>query len=211
MTLASSPRGYSSMVAFPRSLSTILVSVGGLAMFLFFASLLLVSNPIGSTFHLHFNSFDKKLDLSFPSGNQTFTEVDVTNKNSSSGSTLEQSKSSIGRLVDNNVDVTDKYVSPSDSSVQVSKNSNGSSVDMSPISTEEGEAKIGNVASDVGKNIESHERGSPGSENESADSSHDFQAGAMPALPSPTDNATQIGSVVSGTSIELILIILIVF
>lgn len=48
MTLGS-PKGVSSVALFPRSLSSILLSVGGLAFFLIFASWLLILHPIGST------------------------------------------------------------------------------------------------------------------------------------------------------------------
>lgn len=77
MTLAHSPRGPSPMAAFPQSLSSILVSVGGLAMFLVFASLLLVSSPIGSTVRVYFTGFDKKLDLPISPNNWSFIDNDV--------------------------------------------------------------------------------------------------------------------------------------
>ncbi|XP_030463524.1 protein YLS7 [Syzygium oleosum] len=57
MTL-SSPKGSSAISSFPRSLSVIAVAVGGLAMFLMVASLLLVSHPIGSTVRGYFYGVD---------------------------------------------------------------------------------------------------------------------------------------------------------
>lgn len=57
MTL-SSPKGSSAISSFPRSLSVIAVAVGGLAMFLMVASLLLVSRPIGSTVRGYFYGVD---------------------------------------------------------------------------------------------------------------------------------------------------------
>lgn len=64
MTLAS-PKGFSTISAFPRTLSSIAVSVGGLAMFLIFASWLLISYPVGSTVSGYFYEVDKppKFDL----------------------------------------------------------------------------------------------------------------------------------------------------
>ncbi|KAF8411975.1 hypothetical protein HHK36_004534 [Tetracentron sinense] len=47
--MLASPKGFSGMATFPRTLSSIAISVGGLALFLIFASLLLISHPIGST------------------------------------------------------------------------------------------------------------------------------------------------------------------
>ncbi|KAM7272457.1 hypothetical protein ACFE04_027120 [Oxalis oulophora] len=57
MALAS-PRNSSIMSVFPQSLSTILVSLGGLAIFLTYASLHLVSSPISSVVHGYFYNVD---------------------------------------------------------------------------------------------------------------------------------------------------------
>ena len=46
------------MSTFPRSLSSITVSVGGLALFLIFASAILISYPIGSTVQVYFYGDD---------------------------------------------------------------------------------------------------------------------------------------------------------
>ncbi|KAI3411265.1 PMR5N domain-containing protein [Psidium guajava] len=68
MTL-SSPKGSSAITSFPRSLSVITVAIGGLAMFLMVASLLLVSHPVGSKVRGYFYGVDSssKVDLAvFP-------------------------------------------------------------------------------------------------------------------------------------------------
>lgn len=184
MTLAHSPGGPSPMAAFPRSLSSILVSVGGLAMFLIFASLLLVSSPIGSTVRVYFTGFDKKLDLPVSPNNRSFIDV-----------------------------------LPLESSVKDSKKSNSSSVDLSSSSRKEKEARNGSMVFNDAKNVESGKEGHLGSAERSgsvyigSNDTNNSAKMAMPALPSPTPtgNNTQIGFVVSGISIELIEIILLVF
>lgn len=63
MTLAS-PKGTSTMLAYPRTIVSIAASVCGLALFLVIASFLLVSQPIGSTVRGYFYTVDnlRKLD-----------------------------------------------------------------------------------------------------------------------------------------------------
>ena len=104
MTWAS-PKYSSRMAAYPRSVTWIVVSVGGLAFFLIFASWILISYPIGSTVRLYFYGVDssQKVDLSIYPGNQTTTIVprDDTDVN----------------IVVNNA--------PSESDLQVPKDSNG--------------------------------------------------------------------------------------
>ncbi|GAV61870.1 PC-Esterase domain-containing protein/PMR5N domain-containing protein [Cephalotus follicularis] len=93
MTMAS-PRGSPAMTAFPRSISTIMVSVGGLAMFFVFASLLLVSYPIGSTVRGYFYGVDR-LVLPISLGNKTTIDrrpdgnVNQFDKNLPSGPSFE--------------------------------------------------------------------------------------------------------------------------
>lgn len=62
-----SPKEPVTMAAYPKSLHSIAASVGGLALFLIFASLLLVSGPIGSTVRGYFYDVDSssKFDNSF--------------------------------------------------------------------------------------------------------------------------------------------------
>ncbi|PPD66828.1 hypothetical protein GOBAR_DD36296 [Gossypium barbadense] len=82
MTLAS-PKGNGKMVAFPRGLTSIAASVVILAMFLIFASWLLVSFPIGSAIRGYFYGVDGKIVL------PASKNVDYSYSNSSSGSNLE--------------------------------------------------------------------------------------------------------------------------
>ncbi|OWM75670.1 hypothetical protein CDL15_Pgr021835 [Punica granatum] len=72
MVLAS-PKSSSQMAAFPKALSAIAVSVGGLAVFLIIASMLLLSHPIGLRVQGYFNGVDSstKADLEVPFANQT--------------------------------------------------------------------------------------------------------------------------------------------
>ncbi|XP_038683615.1 protein YLS7-like [Tripterygium wilfordii] len=91
-----SPKGFPTMAAFPRSLLSIAISVGGLALFLILASCLLVQSPLGSTVQSYFYGVDssKKLDISVSSSNQTTSDsplsnVAVIDKNSPSGPSFE--------------------------------------------------------------------------------------------------------------------------
>lgn len=92
------------MSAFPQKLSSIVVSVGGLALFLIFASWLLISHPIGSTVSGYFYNVDHatKSGSSIPWSNQTTIEphheanVDVINKNPPSETDLEVPVTSSG-------------------------------------------------------------------------------------------------------------------
>ncbi|KAL5744409.1 hypothetical protein ACOSQ2_027525 [Xanthoceras sorbifolium] len=201
MTLASSPKGSLPMAAFPRSLSNIAVSVGGLAMFLIFASLLLISYPIGSTVRGYFYSVDEKLELPISPINQTVSDPlpgnskdnVVFDKNYPSSSDLEINRSSANPLVD------DKNVSQSESSVQVSKSSDDSLVDLSSSPTKEGESKTGNVT----ENVETLEAASPNKSAGVDTGSNDTkdQAGSSDdskMVNSKASNTTKIGSVVSG-------------
>ncbi|OVA03761.1 PMR5 N-terminal domain [Macleaya cordata] len=51
MALVKSPKGFTGIPVLPKSISSIVVSVGGLALFLIFASWLLISYPVGPTVH----------------------------------------------------------------------------------------------------------------------------------------------------------------
>lgn len=116
MTL-DSPKGiFGGLVVFPRSISSIAVSVGGLAIFLIFASVLLVSYPIGSTVHQYFYGVDNVSDnLVLPvrpdtNINRLDSNEDLTIKNSPSGSSLEIPVSSSS--FNGSVDVSDKSSEP---------------------------------------------------------------------------------------------------
>lgn len=68
---STSPKGPPTMGSYPKTILSIAVSVGGLAVFFIFASLLLVSQPIGSTVRGYFYGVDhsKKFDsVSFVNG-----------------------------------------------------------------------------------------------------------------------------------------------
>ena len=80
-------KGYHSVNTYPRTLSWIAVYVGGLALFLILGSLILVSNPIGSTVRGYFNTIDtsQRLDLSLSLDNTTdFHGVDNVDENGTS-------------------------------------------------------------------------------------------------------------------------------
>ncbi|XWS50658.1 hypothetical protein CRYUN_Cryun12cG0105200 [Craigia yunnanensis] len=128
MTLAS-PKGSSKMAAFPRSLSSIAASVAVLAMFLIFASWLLVSHPIGTTVSVYFYGVDRKIVLPVSTFDQSADkDVDYNHKNSSSGSNLEVPTltSNSSNVVDNNENSqvssrssVDKDSLPSESNVEL--------------------------------------------------------------------------------------------
>lgn len=61
----SSPKGSSAISSFPRSLSVITVAIGGLAVFLMVASLLLVSHPVGSKVRGYFYGVDSLSKIEF--------------------------------------------------------------------------------------------------------------------------------------------------
>ena len=96
------------MSAFPRSLSSIAVSVGGLALFLIFASCLLLSYPIGSTVRGYFYGDDSgKMALW---DNETIIDtrlvdnVDLVNKNLPANPSSKVPISSSGQLIDSGTD-----------------------------------------------------------------------------------------------------------
>lgn len=103
-----SPKGSNLMNHYPKTLSRIAVSVGGLAMFLLFASWVLVSFPIGSTVSGYFYGIDslQKLEFSNSLGNQTPVvsplpnNVDITDKNA-----ISESNSGKNRPSDSNSEV----------------------------------------------------------------------------------------------------------
>ncbi|KAM1069948.1 hypothetical protein ACFX13_001850 [Malus domestica] len=101
MTWAS-PKGSISMTSYPKGLSWIVVSGVALALFLLFASWVLVTYPIGSTVSWYFYGVDgmQKLDYSSSIGNPMSHDsplpnnVDSSDKNVVSGSNLEVPRSS---------------------------------------------------------------------------------------------------------------------
>ncbi|XP_044468421.1 protein YLS7-like isoform X2 [Mangifera indica] len=201
MTLASLGPGASPTALYPRTLSSIAISVGGLAMFLVFASWLLVSYPAGSTVHVYFYGFEKRVDVSQSYSNQTNIKefVDATGRNSSSGLNLE-----VRNVIDQNVSVPK-------SSGLVSNDTNGLQIDLSASPTR-GEAKDGSVVSNVKEDVENKKvdfAASPdklnggdagsGDANNQTGSSNELEARA--AASTVGSNATKIGSVVSGCNL----------
>ncbi|XP_022735063.1 protein YLS7-like [Durio zibethinus] len=128
MTLAS-PKGSHKMAVFPRSLSSIASLVAVLALFLIFASWLLVSYPIGSTVRVYFYGVDRKIVLPASTFDKSADkDVDYNYKNSSSGSNLElpMMSSNSSSVVDKNVNAqvpitssVDKDSIPSESNLEL--------------------------------------------------------------------------------------------
>ncbi|XVF50700.1 hypothetical protein PTKIN_Ptkin04bG0123400 [Pterospermum kingtungense] len=135
MKLAS-PRGSPKMVAFPRGLSSIATTGAVLAMFLIFASWLLLSYPIGSTVRGYFYGVDRKIVLPASSSDQSADkDVDYNHTNSYSGSNLGQPRmsSNSSSLVDNDENAkafitssVDKDSLPAESNLQLPTSSNNS-------------------------------------------------------------------------------------
>ncbi|XP_065870904.1 protein YLS7 [Euphorbia lathyris] len=112
MTL-DSPKSLPGLLALPRSLSSIVVSVGGLAIFLVFASLLLVSFPNIHGYFYGVVTSNKLVSADYPTiENRVDSNVDVLNRNATSGSSLEAPATSSSG-VNESVNVSDKYSSPS--------------------------------------------------------------------------------------------------
>lgn len=91
-------KGSNTMNAYPRTISRIVVSVGGMAFFLVFASWILLSHPIGSTFRGYFDVVEslEKVDSFISLGNQSTVDARVDNdvirvgKNASAESDLQE-------------------------------------------------------------------------------------------------------------------------
>ncbi|XP_043720677.1 protein YLS7-like [Telopea speciosissima] len=71
MNLASPRKGFSTMAVFPRSVSSIAVAGGGLALFLIFASWVLISYPIGYTFQGFLLGIDNSRKYLLPGDNNS--------------------------------------------------------------------------------------------------------------------------------------------
>lgn len=190
MNLASSPKGTNpAMAAFPRSLSSMAASVGGLALFLVIASLLLVSYPIGSTVRGYFYGIDssRQVDLLIFEGNQSSIDLhhdsnlDVVDEDSSLGLDL---KGPISLGGDNNsVNVID---SQSEFNLQESTTGTRKEGQTNP--------KGGSVTLSV-KEIDADK----GSEENSSDAaSADSKSGAKSDISAVPSNASKTGSDDSG-------------
>lgn len=131
---SASPKGPPKMAAFPRGLSSIATTVAVLAMFLIFASWLLVSYPIGSTVRGYFYGVDRKMNLpAYSSDQSSDKDVDYNHKNSYSGSNLGQPtmSSNSSSAVNNNENAkasitSDKDSLPAESNLELPTNANDS-------------------------------------------------------------------------------------
>lgn len=227
MTWAS-PKGSNSMNQYPKTLSRIAVSVGGLAMFLLFASWVLVSFPIGSTVSGYFYGVDslQKLEFSNSLGNQTpvvsplpnnvdITDKDVTSesnsgKNRPSDSNSEAATSSNvpvvvseakdikDPVVNENMETADKNFS-NESKSQVSLRSTTPSI-VAETKEREDIAKPALGITNVTEIGETEKRVSTGPEsNDTAPSSSDAKSGSIPASSHLPNNATSSDSVDAGS------------
>ncbi|KAL9338387.1 hypothetical protein Peur_070156 [Populus x canadensis] len=191
MNLASSPKGTNpAMAAFPRSLSSMAASVGGLALFLVIASLLLVSYPIGSTVRGYFYGIDssRQVDLLIFEGNQSSIDLhhdsnlDVVDEDSSLGLDL-KGPISLGGVTNNSVNVID---SQSEFNLQESTTGTRKEGQTNP--------KGGSVTLSV-KEIDADK----GSEENSSDAaSADSKSGAKSDISAVPSNASKTGSDDSG-------------
>lgn len=177
MTL-DSPKGIPGLLALPRSLSSMAVSVGGLAIFLVLGSLLLVSYPIGSSVHGYFYGVDNSNKLVLPVIPEDETNVDrsldsnadVIDRNSQ-GSSLEVPISSSG--VNGSVNVLDKNSLSSELNLQ--------------FPTADTRQKEG--AKERGSSVASSDKGNALSDNSSPESKLEAKS-----VISAASNATQINS-----------------
>ncbi|KAL9375832.1 hypothetical protein Peur_032711 [Populus x canadensis] len=195
MNLASSPKGTNpAMAAFPRSLSSMAASVGGLALFLVIASLLLVSYPIGSTVRGYFYGIDssRQVDLLIFEGNQSSIDLhhdsnlDVVDEDSSLGLDL-KGPISLDGVNNNSVNVID---SQSEFNLQESTTGTRKEGQTNP--------KGGSVTLSV-KQIDADK----GSEENSSDAaSADSKSGAKSDISAVPSNASKTGSDDSGCDLD---------
>lgn len=195
MNLASSPKGTNpAMAAFPRSLSSMAASVGGLALFLVIASLLLVSYPIGSTVRGYFYGIDssRQVDLLIFEGNQSsidlhhHSNLDVVDEDSSLGLDL-KGPISLDGVNNNSVNVID---SQSEFNLQESTTGTRKEGQTNP--------KGGSVTLSV-KEIDADK----GSEENSSDAaSADSKSGAKSDISAVPSNASKTGSDDSGCDLD---------
>ncbi|KAF2311759.1 hypothetical protein GH714_026539 [Hevea brasiliensis] len=194
-----SPKGVPGLVALPRSLSSMAVTVGGLAIFLVLGSLLLISYPIGSTVHGYFYGVDNSNKLALPvfPSNESNTDssldrnVDVINRNSSSGPSLEVPISSSG--VNDSVNDIDKNSLPSESDLQIPSANARQEVGV--------KEKGSSVASSAKRNVVSDNSGSAdkgSDESSTTTSAPDSESEAKPVLSDVPSNTTPISSEDSG-------------
>lgn len=188
----------SQMAVYPRTISWIAVSVGGLAMFLIFGSWFLVSYPIGSIMRGYFYGVNSSKDLDFviSIGNQSDTvpsydsnldlvskklpsDKDIVNTKYESESNPPPQSSSDRPPDDETSDVTDKSLLPkskspdstnsSSQSVVPETNEKGDEGTSPSVVTSQDESEAGIVTSKI-ENAENGESVSKGSSSNSSTS-----------------------------------------
>lgn len=184
----------SQMAVYPRTISWIAISVGGLAMFLIFGSWFLVSYPIGSIMRGYFYGVNSSKDLDFviSLGNQSATipahdiNLDLVTKKSSSDEGIVDGKfesesnsppqsSSKRPADDESSDVIDKDLLPKSKSPDATKSSSRSVVPETKEKRDEGKipselsSQDESEASIVTSKVENAESVSKGSTSNSSD------------------------------------------
>uniref|UniRef100_A0A2P2PIN9 Protein YLS7 n=1 Tax=Rhizophora mucronata TaxID=61149 RepID=A0A2P2PIN9_RHIMU len=189
------PKSFPVMTAFPRSLSSVAVSVGGLAIFIVIASLFLVSHPIGSTIHVYFYGIDRsaKLVLPLSPANESSIEhrqdidVDVIHKSSPFGSELGVAIGSSG--VNNSVNPVDEESLQSGPNLDTRKDHEGGGVKNNSIDFS---ATKNFISNDSGHIIKGSD------ETSAANTLPDSKSEATPTTSALADNATKAASEESG-------------
>ncbi|KAF5731101.1 protein YLS7 isoform X1 [Tripterygium wilfordii] len=202
-----SPKGFPTMAAFPRSLVSIAISVGGLALFLIIASCLLVQSPLGTTVQSYFYGVDssKKLEISVSSSNQTnydspLSNVDVIDKNSSSGPNFEVPVSLNGSSAVKNRDMidTNSLTTKSDSQPPMSDSLVDQPVPQVPsVVRQEEEVKTGSIASHGIGDIDSSNNSGNGDsrmDDNNRDTSSDSTLEAESSIPPLASNTSKTDS-----------------
>ncbi|CAH1430355.1 unnamed protein product [Lactuca virosa] len=135
------------MVAYPKTLLPIATSVGGLALFLIFASLLLVYQPIGSKVSGYFYNLDEpsKIELS-PFNNETSIFENSVND-------TETNRKTVDSATDNTVDLDINNTVDSDVNKTIDTNIN-KTIELDINKTVDPDVNK-NIDSDVNKNIDS--------------------------------------------------------
>lgn len=120
------------MTAYPRSVSWIGISVGGMAFFLMFASWILVSYPIGSTVRGYFYGLEslEKVDLFISMGNQSTRDPSVGDKVDMVGKILASESDSQVLLSTNEAPVVSETKEMKDVEAPVPTSSMGSNAPM---------------------------------------------------------------------------------
>lgn len=148
MTL-DSPKSLPGLLALPRSLSSIAVSLGGLAVFLVFASSLLVSFPNLHGYFYGVDNSNKLVPVDYSTTEKPVdSNVDLLTRNSKSGSSLEEPVASSS--VNESVHAIDNYAMPSKSRLPATSSVVSRSEDVNQM----GDLKtVGNEGKGLDENI----------------------------------------------------------